>query len=59
MSQAGAGQPVMEHEHADHPRKGDHFRCDRCGMEVEVQSDCQCHDEPEHFQCCGAPMHKV
>jgi hypothetical protein len=39
--------------------KGDHFRCDKCGLEVEVQADCHCHDEAEHFHCCGEPMHKV
>ena len=59
MARAGSGQPVMEAEEFDHPQKGDRFRCDMCGMEVEVQSDCHCHDEAEHFHCCGEPMHKV
>jgi hypothetical protein len=24
-----------------------------------VKSDCHCHDEAEHFHCCGQAMHKV
>ena len=59
MSKAGRGQPVTEASAGERPMKGDRFRCDRCGLEVEVQSDCHCHDEAEHFHCCGEPMHKV
>ena len=58
MSRAGTGRPVMESDF-EHPHKGDRFRCDKCGMEVEVKSDCHCHEEAEHFHCCGAAMHKV
>jgi hypothetical protein len=59
MSRSGSGSPVLEPEQADHPRRGDHYRCDTCGMQIEVKSDCGCHDEAEHFRCCGRPMNKV
>ena len=59
MTKAGSGQPVMEAHESAQPHKGEHFRCDRCGMEVEVLSDCHCHHEEDHFHCCGAPMHKA
>jgi hypothetical protein len=59
MAKAGGGQPIMEAGTAEHPTKGDRFRCDKCGMEVVVQADCHCHDEAEHFHCCGQAMHKV
>ncbi len=52
MSKASAGQD-------GHPHRGDHFRCDKCGMQVEVKTDCGCHDNPQHFFCCGQPMNKV
>jgi hypothetical protein len=42
------------------PKKGERFRCEKCGMEVQVTTDCAC-NKPEtvHFQCCGKELHKV
>ena len=42
------------------PRRGDHFRCQQCGMEIEVTTGCQCKD-PNHvqFRCCGQEMAKA
>src|SRR5262249_33430854 len=41
------------------PKKGEKFRCDTCGMELEVTSDCRCHDpDMVHFECCGRQLSK-
>lgn len=41
------------------PHKGDKFRCDGCGMKIEVTVDCKCkEDEHVHFHCCGKEMVK-
>lgn len=41
------------------PKKGEHFRCQQCGMEVQVTNECKCND-PNHvrFECCGQQMRK-
>jgi hypothetical protein len=42
------------------PKKGDKFRCDRCGMQIEVTAQCNCPaDEHVHFHCCGQEMSKT
>lgn len=42
------------------PMKGDRFRCDCCGVEVEVVEDC---DRPDarhvRLSCCDRPMTRV
>ena len=39
------------------PKIGDKFRCDRCGMEIEVTKGCDCPaDKHVHFHCCGEEM---
>ena len=42
------------------PKKGERFRCQQCGMEIQVTADCKC-TESDHvqFQCCAQPMTKV
>jgi len=42
------------------PKKGERFRCAKCGMEVQVTADCHC-DQPGmvHFHCCGQELQKV
>jgi hypothetical protein len=42
------------------PKKGDHFRCQKCGMEMEITTACTCKD-PAHvqFRCCGQEMSKI
>lgn len=39
------------------PKKGTRFRCQKCGMEIQVTADCKCQG-PDHaqFTCCGQPM---
>jgi hypothetical protein len=41
------------------PKKGETFRCEKCGMEIQVTADCKCKDaEHVHFECCGQPLTK-
>ena len=43
-----------------HPKKGDRFRCAKCGMEIQVTSDCRCQEEEMvHFHCCGQELEKA
>lgn len=42
------------------PQKGERFRCQECGMEIQVTSDCHCQTGSHtHFECCGQEMEKV
>jgi hypothetical protein len=42
------------------PKKGERFRCEKCGMEIQVTADCHCAgDEHARFQCCGQELVKV
>ncbi len=42
------------------PKKGDRFRCESCGMEIQVTVQCECkEDEHVHFHCCDCEMSKV
>ena len=39
------------------PHKGDTYRCERCGMEITVTSDCNCNNPDHvHLQCCEHEM---
>src|SRR5262245_4240141 len=43
-----------------HPKEGDRFRCESCGMEIKLIADCGCKDgEHVHFECCGKPLTEV
>ncbi|HEV3136459.1 MAG TPA: hypothetical protein VGZ26_01120 [Pirellulales bacterium] len=49
-----------ETEAVDTPKKGDIFRCEECGMELEITADCGCADaDAVHFQCCGQEMMRL
>jgi hypothetical protein len=42
---------------AQSPKKGEKYRCESCGMKLEVTESCNCKNEEEpHFRCCGGPM---
>jgi predicted nucleic acid-binding Zn ribbon protein len=58
MSKAGSGHPMTDKD-SDFPKQGERYRCAKCGMEVEVMAECACHEQTEHFRCCGQPMHRV
>jgi len=59
MSEASANEPAGGTV-TNPPRKGERFRCQKCGMEVEVTADCHC-KSGEHVQlrCCGQDLVKV
>jgi len=59
MSEAGGGAAPKD-AGVGSPKKGERFRCAKCGMEVQVTADCGC-KEPEmtHFHCCGQELQKV
>lgn len=59
MARAGSGRPLTESDPQVSPKRGDRFQCDRCGMEIQVNSDCHCHEGEAHFLCCGEPMQKL
>lgn len=41
------------------PKKGERFRCERCGMEIQITNDCKCMTgDHVHFECCGQEMMK-
>ena len=59
MSEAGRGQPIGD-PGVGSPKQGDHFRCRRCGMEIEVTADCRCQGPcGVHFHCCGEELQKM
>ena len=60
MGEAGAGRPVAGSDVMDRPKKGDRYRCRKCGMEIQVTADCGCKDPNHlHFHCCGQELDKV
>ena len=53
-------RPGAKEANASAPKKGDRFRCQQCGMEIEVTTACNCKDADHvHFQCCGQELDKV
>lgn len=44
----------------DRPQKGEHYRCETCGMEIDVTAECHCESQDgPHFECCGHELAKV
>ena len=41
------------------PKKGDQYRCEECGMRIQVTADCKSADDHAHFECCGQEMTKL
>jgi hypothetical protein len=53
------------HTHAKHspddaaalPKQGEAYRCEVCGMELEITRDCKCEDPAgPRFECCGQQL---
>lgn len=58
MSEASG--KVSGDEGVGSPKKGDRFRCTKCGMALEVTADCGCKEPSKvHFQCCGQELQKA
>ena len=57
---ASLPQDAVVYEGVGSPKKGERFRCEKCGMEVQVTADCRCQQPSTvHFHCCGEELHKV
>ena len=43
---------------AEHtPKRGETYRCEKCGMELAVTVDCQCQSADNvHLECCGQEL---
>jgi hypothetical protein len=41
------------------PQAGEMFRCQQCGMELEITQDCRCAQGTPRLECCGRPLKKV
>jgi hypothetical protein len=41
------------------PKRGETYRCSKCGMALQITEDCSC-KEPNHvhFHCCGQEMQR-
>jgi len=60
MSEASAGSTATLDRGVGLPRKGDHFRCQKCGMEIQVTTECHCPDPDRvHFHCCGQELERL
>ena len=66
-SPASSGAAKLSH---DLPKKGEHYRCQQCGIEIEVTTPSKCEDPANApagccdstngvFQCFGHVMEKV
>ena len=57
---AKASRPMRGGRSNALPRKGDVFRCEVCGMELNVTVACHC-EEPNmvRMSCCGQDLTKV
>jgi hypothetical protein len=43
----------------DTPRRGNTYKCEQCGMELQVTTDCACSDpEMVRLECCGQELTK-
>ena len=52
-----ASKKILTDDGIEPPKKGDVFRCDVCGMELEITEDCKCKDaEMVHLHCCGQEL---
>ena len=56
----GAGHSPGGTTNRNNPKKGEHYRCGQCGMEIEVSKDCHT-NKPEsvHFECCGKELQRA
>lgn len=41
------------------PKTGDIYFCELCGLEITVESDCQCDHGELRLECCSQPMTKA
>jgi len=57
MSEASANIGSAQSGRMDAPKKGERYRCETCGMEIQVTADCHCKSGDQvQFRCCGMDM---
>jgi hypothetical protein len=49
----------MSHADPKNPATGDMFRCEKCGFEVQVLTECGCDPPDVDLNCCGQSMKNV
>jgi hypothetical protein len=58
MSESSHKPPVDEG--VGNPKKGEQYRCAKCGMAIQVTTDCRCNQPGMvHFHCCGQDMQRA
>lgn len=62
--QQSAGASVNKSNPTDNgvgiPKRGENFRCSKCGMALQITEDCNCKESNHvHFHCCGQEMQKA
>ncbi|TWT88717.1 hypothetical protein Mal64_22050 [Pseudobythopirellula maris] len=40
------------------PQQGETYKCQTCGMQLEVKSPCQCDSGEPTLTCCSQPLAK-
>ena len=60
QKQSDKGNPTAMQGDRSRPQKGEHYRCETCGMEVQVNKECHCSEPTKvHFQCCGKELQRT
>lgn len=47
--------------HCKDVKKGESYKCNSCGFELEAKTDCNCDDNScdSNMECCGQSMSKM
>lgn len=49
----------MKQESMQLPKVGASYRCNACGMQIRLETDCQCEDGEPIFECCGQSLTRL
>lgn len=49
----------MSHANPKNPAVGDMFRCEKCGVEVQVLTECNSEPPCVDLRCCNQPMKNI
>jgi hypothetical protein len=54
---AHAQDKSSQAQDASLPKQGETYRCNVCGMELQITSDCHCQEaDGPHLECCGKEL---
>ncbi len=48
----------MKNESMQLPVVGERYRCESCGMQIQIETDCHCDAGEPTFECCGSSLSK-